>query len=382
MQRGEFSPETGRNRFPWILLERVIEHLTRKPLWTLRGGKAGVRHKSVTIREMARMLNVTPTTVSLALRGKGNISAARREEIRTLAAELQYAPNSVAQALRGALTHTIGVIINSFGNPFFTGVFAGIEAEMKPRGYSFWVAQSGDVPEKEKEQARQSAEQGVDGLIVLPCGQDFVHLEMLRAQGKPVVLIANQDGGGVFDAVVADNLRGGEAATRHLCPSRTLVHIAGPETQSMSVHRLRGFLNVLRERRPGCDPRDHIFPIARMGHKEGYAAMEAVLCCVAPPLSVFAVNDETALGALKRCRHARLSVPEDVEIIGFGNIDILDMVNVRLSTIHIPAEQMGREAARMLLRGIEDAGKTTPCVFVLGVDIVPGDTTLERRAAF
>jgi LacI family transcriptional regulator len=343
--------------------------------------KNGMRHKSVTIREMARMLDVTPTTVSLALRGKGNISAARRREVRDLAAKLHYAPNSVAQALRGALTHTIGVIINSFGNPFFTGVFAGIEAEMKPRGYSFWVAQSGDVPEKEKEQARQSAEQGVDGLIVLPCGQDLAHLEILRDQGKPVVLIANQ-GSGAFDAVVADNLHGGEAATRHLCVSRTLVHIAGPEAQSMSAHRLRGFLNVLRERRPDCDPREHVFPIARMGHKEGYAAMEAVLRRVPPPLSVFAVNDETALGALKRCRRERLSVPEDVEIIGFGNIDILDMVNVRLSTIHIPAEQMGREAARMLARGIEDAGKTAPRVSVLDVDIVPGDTTLKKTAAF
>lgn len=332
--------------------------------------------KTVTIRQLAELAGVTPTTVSLALRGKGKISATKREEIRRLADELNYSPSSAAQALRGSATRTIGVIINFFDNPFFSAVFAGIESEMKPRGYSFWVAQSGDDLEQEREQARRLAARGVDGLIVLPCGRDMRHLDELRRSGKPVVLIGNRDDEGTFAAVVADNLRGGETATRRLAPERTPVHIAGPRNQSMSEQRCRGFARVLLSNRPGCDAERHIFHIARMGHAEGYAAMERVLREWPLPLSIFAVNDETALGVLKFLRRNALAVPGDAEIIGFGNIALLDMISARLSTVHIPAEQMGREAARLLLHAVETRDKHTP-LSILDVAFVPGDTTLN-----
>ncbi|MDR0467217.1 MAG: LacI family transcriptional regulator [Deltaproteobacteria bacterium] len=334
-----------------------------------------MQKKNVTIRQLAHMLQVTPTTVSLALRGKGHISTARRDEIRQLAARLEYVPSAVAQALRGSATHTIGVVINFFDNPFFSAVFAGMETEMRRRGYAFWVTQSGDDPRQEREQVRQLAERGVDGLIVLPCGEDLRHLEDLRQRGKPVVLIGNLGGQDGFAAVAADNLRGGETAARSLCAERPRVHIAGQETQSMSALRRQGFVNVLRESRPDIDPDQYIHRIARMGHAEGYAAMEAIVRSRPLPLSIFAVNDETALGALKYCRRKGLSVPADVEIVGFGNIAFLDMFSARLSTVNIPAGTMGREAARMLLHRIE-GGEEDGCVSILETSFVPGETTL------
>ena len=337
-----------------------------------------MRKKNVTIRQLAKIMQVTPTTISLALRGKGNISPARREDIRQLAARLGYVPSAVAQALRGSATRTVGVVINFFDNPFFSAVFAGIETEMKRRGYSFWVAQSGDDPVTEQEQMRQMAERGVDGLIVLPCGEDVRHLEQLRQRGKPVVLIGNLDENSGFDAVVADNLHGGEAAARSLCAERARVHIAGPAAQSMSALRCQGFINVMRESRPERDPDQYIHRISRMGHAEGYAAMEAVVRTHPPPLSVFAANDETALGVLKFCRRKGLSVPGEVEIVGFGNIAFLDMISLRLSTVDIPAEKMGREAACMLLRRIEGE-KEDRRVSVLETVFVPGETTLKKH---
>ncbi|MDR2819822.1 MAG: LacI family transcriptional regulator [Desulfovibrio sp.] len=338
-----------------------------------------MRQKNVTIRQLAEILQVTPTTVSLALRGKGKISEARRAEIRKLAAKLNYTPSSVAQALRGSATHTIGVIINFFDNPFFCAVFAGIEAEMKRRSYSFWVAQSGDDPAQEQQQARQLIARGVDGIIVLPCGQDMRYLENFRRRGKPSVLIGNQDRGGLFAAVVADNLRGGEIAARNLCMQRMRLHIAGPENQSMSRLRCQGFMNMLRESQPDSDPAEHIHRINRMGHAEGYTAMVAIMQKYTPPLSIFAVNDETGLGVLKFCRRMGLSVPGEVEIIGFGDIAFLDMINMRLSTVRIPAEQMGREAARMLLRSIEN-GDEHGSLTMLETSFVPGETTLKTSA--
>jgi len=332
--------------------------------------------KKVTLRQLAEMLQVTPTTISLALRGKGKISAARKEEIRQVATQLGYVPSSVAQALRGSATRTVGVVINFFDNPFFSAVFAGIETEMSRRGYSFWVAQSRDDPGQEREQVRQLAERGVDGLIVLPCGEDLRHLEDLRQRDKPVVLIGNLGGQSAFAAVVADNLHGGEMAARNLCAERPRVHIAGPEKQSMSALRCRGFVNVLRESGPKLNPGQYIHRISRMGHAEGYVAMEAVVRKHPPPLSVFAVNDETALGVLKFCRRKGLSVPGDVEIVGFGNIAFLDMISARLSTVDIPASKMGMEAARMLLRRIEGEEEDGQ-VFVLETAFLPGETTLK-----
>ncbi|MDR2572822.1 MAG: LacI family transcriptional regulator [Desulfovibrio sp.] len=336
-----------------------------------------MQRRNVTIRQLAEMAGVTPTTVSLVLRGKGNISAARREQIHRLARELNYSPSSAAQALRGSATHTIGVVINFFDNPFFSEVFSGIESEMKPRGYSFWVAQSGDEPAQEEAQVRQMAARGVDGFIVLPCGQNPLHLEKVQESGKPVVLIGNHTGKQTFSAVVADNLRGGEIAAARLDPEGMPLHIAGPRNQSMSVLRRRGFLNILRKNRPGCDPAEHIHTISRMGHAEGYTAMEALARKYSPPLSIFAVNDETALGALKFCRCNGLSVPGDVEIVGFGNIAMLDVLCAKLSTVSIPAGQMGREAARILLRAVETRRRDTSLT-VLDVAFVPGKTTLNK----
>ncbi|MDR2800364.1 MAG: LacI family transcriptional regulator [Desulfovibrio sp.] len=337
-----------------------------------------IRQKKITIRQLAEMADVTPTTVSLALRGKGNISTVKREHIRRLAEELNYSPSQAAQALRGSATHAIGVIINFFNNPFFNTLFAGIESEMKPRGYSFWVAQSGDDPVQESVQARQMAARGVDGLIVLPCSQDVRHLEELQQAGKPVVLIGNHVEEKKFAAVVADNLRGGEIAAARLAPGRMPVHIAGPQNQSISILRCRGFLNIVQKNRPAYEAMAHIYRIPRMGHAEGYAAMEALARKYYPPLSIFAVNDETALGVLKFCRCNGLSVPRDIEIIGFGNITLLDMLCSKLSTVNIPTEQMGRKAARLLLQAVEEPERNMS-LSVLDVAFVQGETTLNGR---
>jgi DNA-binding LacI/PurR family transcriptional regulator len=337
-----------------------------------------IRQKNITIRQLAEMADVTPTTVSLVLRGKGNISAAKREQIRRLAEELNYSPSPAAQALRGSATRAIGVIINFFNNPFFNTLFAGIEGEMKPRGYSFWVAQSGDDPVQESVQARRMAARGVDGLIVLPCSQDLSHLEELQQGDKPVVLIGNHVEEKTFTAVVADNLHGGEIAAARLAPERMPIHIAGPQNQSMSILRCKGFLNTVQKNRPGCKAMAHVYKIPRMGHAEGYAAMEALARNYYPPLSIFAVNDETALGVLKFCRCNGLSVPKDVEIIGFGNITLLDMICAKLSTVNIPTEQMGREAARLLLQAVETPGRSAS-LSVLDVAFVQGETTLNGR---
>jgi LacI family transcriptional regulator len=298
---------------------------------------------------------VSSATVSLVINGKGNINEQTREKVKKIAAEFNYVPNITARALRQGRMNSIGVVINRFHNPFFFSVFKGIEDIVGSRGYTFWVSQSQDSLAKEKEQVLALADRGVDGLIVMPCARGHSHLESVRERYRiPVVLIANHFDKVAFPAVVADNAAGARMAVEHLMAlGRPVVHIAGAMSQSMVKLRREAFRAVVRERLGRGQADRFIFEVAELTPACGCRVMEEVMAAFTPPLSIFVVNDETAMGVMRYCRDHGLRIPEDIALVGFGNVELLENLGIPLSSVNIPAVEMGRKAAEMVIGLVE-----------------------------
>lgn len=336
--------------------------------------------KKTTIRDIAKAVGVSAAAVSMALNDKGSLPEARREEIKRVARELHYSPSPVARALRGGRTKSVGVVINYFNNPFFRDFFAGLEQVTDARGFSFWASQSHDTLKKERQLVRMLAEHGMDGLIVLPCCQSEAHLEMaVKTFGIPVVLISHffEDR---YAAVVADNLRGADLAARHLLSldSRPILHIAGPQEKSGIADRRLGFCRAMARARPDFSEEDSVFFVPGLTAEAGFGVMSRVLERYAPPVSLFVVNDEVALGVLTFCRERGLRIPEDVAVVGFSDIDILKTLGIPLTTVRIPQKAMGETAGRILLDLIEHpARRAHPPVVTMPVTLVVRGSTVQ-----
>ena len=342
------------------------------------------REPRVTIQDIARAAGVSPATVSLVLNGKGSINEATRARVQQIAKDKHFVPNPVARALRGGRTLSLGVVVNHLQNPFFTSVFNGIERVTDAGGYTVLVSQTHDDLAKEQAQVQLMAERGVDGLILLPCSQDSSHLdEVARRYGLPVLLIGNFFEGREYLSVVADNWNGACKAVQHLIGlgRQPVVHIAGPATQTMCLFRRRAFETTMAQRVPGFSPAGSVFPVTAMTPAEGYRAMAQVLERHPVPLSVFVVNDDTALGVLRYCAEHGLRIPEDVALVGFSDIETLGYLNVPLTTVRIPAEAMGEKAAAILLASIAQGGLPEPERLVLPVELVERGSTRLPAAA-
>jgi len=327
------------------------------------------RVKRVTLEDIAKIVGVSRATVSLALNGKGTLPERRRDEIKRVAAELNYIPNPLAQALRGVRTHSIGVVTNYFSNIYFRDFYVGLEGAADTQGFSFMVSQAYESIEKEKQQVARFSEYGVDGLIVLPCSQENEHLLRVSALGIPVVLISNTLGDD-FAAVVADNVRGTELAVSHLLSldERPVFHIAGPLNQSAQQLRRETFCRVMHEARPGVTP--EVYKAKGLRAEAGYACMQKIFREHESPFSLFVCNDETAMGVMTFAREHNLRLPDDVAISCFSGDTAFSSIGVPISTVAVQSRRMGEMTARLLLDLIEHPEeRDSPPVITLPVSL-------------
>jgi LacI family transcriptional regulator len=315
------------------------------------------------------------------MNGKGSINTATRKRVLDIANNLNYIPNKAAQALRGAHTKTIGVVINNMHNSFFTEVFRGIEKIADLRDYTYMVCQTHNDITKEQRQLRQLAENGVDGIILLPGTDNSNHIkEIERKYNIPIVLIGNHFENEQFLSVVADNSNGARMAVKHLLTlgDRPIVHIAGPQNQTMCLFRYRAYIEVLFENIPDLKKDEYVFNIPEMAPSQGYNIMEKILEKQRLPLSIFAVNDETALGVLRYCNEHKLKIPEDVAIVGFSDIELLTEMDIPLTTLRIPAEELGQKAATMLISAIVSHTPQNYERVVLPVELIVRESTKKE----
>ena len=337
----------------------------------------------VTLKDLAKELNVSCSTVSRALKDFPGISPATKKAVTDLAQKYNYRPNAIALSLRSQKTNIIGVVIPEIVHFFFSTVISGIEDEAISEGYNVMVCQSNESYEREADSIDALMAARVDGLLVSISREtsDIRHLQKVVDEGTPMVFFDRLVNGMNAPSVIVDDYQGAYDATEHLINQgcKNIAHLEGPDNLIISRKRKEGFISAHEDRELSYDKK--LVAECREGTKEeAKAIFQKLLAQDIPIDGVFANNDMAALGALEACREKGLNVPGDIAIVGFSNWQFSSLVHPALTSVAQPGYEMGRKAARMMIDRI-DADKDAPQVNdveILDTELIVRDSSMRN----
>lgn len=317
--------------------------------------EANERHGRVTIHDVAAAAGVSKSTVSRILDERlprSESDTARR--VREVATRLGYVRDVSAASLRRGQTNTIGVIVPRLTDTVMAMLYEALARACARSGRFAIVATTEDEPHADRTAAQTLLQRGVDGLVLSTAreGDDFAG--ELADRGVPFVLALRSDGRSL--ASVGDDRLGGYLATRHLLDlgHRRIGIIAGPGYASSSKGRLEGYEQALREAGVPLDPA--LVVESTFGIDSGAEAAERLMNLPQPPTALFAVNDNTAIGALSTLARRGLSVPGDVSLVGYNDIPIVSRLPIPLTTVRVPFDQIASAALELMTRPPDMAG--------------------------
>jgi LacI family transcriptional regulator len=307
---------------------------------------------AVRLKDIARDLGVSVVTVSKVLRGNKDISDATRRRVLKRMKELNYQPNMMARGLASGRTYTVGLVVPDLVHPFFAEFAKSLSGVLRTNKRALILASSEEDPDVERQEIRTLLSRGVDVLIIASCQANLRNFYELGDVRTPYLLFDRNFPHLAAHFVGADDVQVGEMATRHLIEigRRRIAHIGGKNT-SPSFDRLRGYRNALAESRLTA-LENYIIVRERMeesGDVVGFQAMQELLKLDPRPDAVFCYNDLTAIGAIEATFQAGLRVPEDIAVIGCGNLRYANYLRVPLSSIDHGTAELGRIAGEFAL---------------------------------
>ena len=310
-----------------------------------------------TIKDIARELNVSSSTVSRALKDYPGISEETKRKVKDMANKLNYRPNAIALSLRKSRSFTIGVIIPEVVHFFFSTVVSGIEEVAFSRGYNVILTQTNEKLEREKSSIETMLSNQIDGFLVSYSKEttNFEHFSKLLDKGYPIVFFDRvpEIPGAIH--VIVDDHKGAFEATKHLLLQgySTIVHLAGPSNLKISQERMRGYQDALKSF--GIEPNPNLIVECPQGTEEEAEKITARLFNEHTPRpdAFFANNDMAAVGAMMAAKRAGFLVPEEIGIVGFSNWQFCSMVDPSLSSVAQPGSRIGAKATDILLDLIE-----------------------------
>lgn len=315
--------------------------------------------KNYTIKDIAKNLHISPSTVSRALSDHPDISEETKTLVQLKARELNYNPNYAARNLKLKKSKTIGVLVPEIEHHFFSAVISGIEEVAYRSGYTIIVSRSNEDVEREKLNLNAFYANRVAGVIasIAQTTTDGSHFKRIIENHIPFVffdrVIENID----TCKVIIDDKVSAYNAVKFLIDKgyKKIAHFAGSGELNISKYRLVGFKEAMIE--AGLEIKDQWIIRGGLHESDGYRAFEKLLTLNSLPEAIFAVNDPVALGALKKIREAGLEVPKDVAIIGFSDNPICEMIVPALTTVRQPAYEMGKISAELILESILNENK-------------------------
>jgi len=325
------------------------------------------------MKDIARELGVSVVTVSKVLRHHHDIGEETRERVLKRIKELNYRPNLAARTLVTGRSFTVGLVVPDLVHPFFSEVAKGLSRELRKKGYSLLIASSEEDPELEQQEIEQLLARRVDAMIVASARDSQDALRYLEEQKTPYVLIDRQFAGFEANFVGVDDHAVGDLATTHLINigCRRIAHIGGPVV-STAIGRLEGYRKALARHGMSCRPE---FVIAGRtgddaGDVSGYEAMHNLLAQQPAPDGVFCYNDPVAMGAMKAILMAGRRIPEDIAVIGCGNVHYAGLLRVPLSSIDQDSDAIGDNAARLALSLVESKKAPAPTSILLDPKLI------------
>jgi LacI family transcriptional regulator len=345
-----------------------------------------MKFNQITIKDIARELGISPSTVSRALKDHPDISKDTKKAVNELAEKLNYQPNIVALNLRQKKTNTIGVIIPEVVHFFFSTVISGIEDVAYSAGYNVIFAQSNESYQREVAHVKTMFNSRVDGLLLSLSREttNFDHVESIISRGVPIVFYDRMYNSPTSSKVIVDDYAGAKEAVNHLIEQgcKQIAHIIGAPNLIISSDRLRGYSDALKENKIEIN-KDLIIQSESGTFEEGKKLTQALLASKKGVDAIFCNNDPLAMGAMMAIKEKGLKIPQDIAIVGFSNWFFGELMEPSLTSIDQPGYEMGQEAARILIRQIDmkvkDQGEPIQETKILKTKLIIRESSMKKQ---
>lgn len=306
--------------------------------------------KPATIKDIARKLNISISTVSRALRNANDVNSDTKKAVLALSEELKYQPNRLAISLREKQTHTIGVIVPNL-DYVLSMMVRGIDEVALEAGYTVMVCQSNESFGREIVNTRRLLESLVDGFIISVSSEtkSFEHFRKIQERNLPIVVFDRVTPDLIAPSVRIDNEDGGFQATEHLIEQgyKRIAILAGPKNLGISNKRMDGYLNALKKYK--IKKEDALIIHCDFNQDYAYFATKELLAMKKRPDAIFTISDRMAIGAMLAIKEKGLKMPDDIGLVGFNNEPVTNLVTPSISSIEMSAFEVGKAAAKLFI---------------------------------
>lgn len=328
---------------------------------------------AATIKDVAKYAGVSISTVSKYING-GRVREKNRQRIEEAIKALDFKVNELARGLKTNRTMTVGVLIPSLENIFFTSIISYMENILLKNRYSTIVCDYRNDVKLEKIKFEFLMDKMVDGIIMVPHEEDIQYINKAFEKNIPVVLIDRMAKGIECDVVLTDNLNASYNAVEQLIMRghRRIGIICGPKDVYTTQERLKGYIRVHEDYSLQID--DRLIKFGNYDVESGYNLLLRLLEEVPPPSAVFVTNYEMTVGAVMAVNEKNICIPKDLSLIGFDNIQLAKVVKPSLSIVTQPIQQIGETAATILLKRMKGDYDKFPSVYRLKTQLLLGES--------
>jgi LacI family transcriptional regulator len=309
--------------------------------------------KAPTMRDVARLAEVSVATVSAVANGTGGVSPKRAERVRKAMEALDYHADQIARSLKTGRTQVLGMILPDVTNPFYPEVIVGAEEIARAANYSVMMCNANEDPQQEQQQLNTLFSHRVDGVLIA-CSDPAISFDRLMRRRFPIVCFDRIPPGFQGDTAATDNFQGAHEATRHLIElgHERIAILAGRVSLSTHSSRLEGFRRAMAD--ADLPVRDEFCWPGGMQPQAGYDFAGRLFALRRKPTAVFCTNNKLLLGFVRAMGEAGVRCPEDISVVGFDDFTWTENFHPRLTTVAQPARELGGRAMQLLIDRVEN----------------------------
>ncbi|MGB8490774.1 MAG: LacI family DNA-binding transcriptional regulator [Bacteroidales bacterium] len=338
-------------------------------------------NRYITIYDIAKALNISPSTVSRGLNDHPHIHNDTKKKIRSVAREMGYQQNKFASSLRKKRTETIGVVVPKLDSYFMAQVISGVEKVTNKHGYGLIISQSQESGKQEKLCVSTMFDSRVDGMLISLAfdTKSLDHFDILFEKDIPVVFFDRGAECHGCMTVAIDNYRAGYEATTHLIEQgcSRIMHIGGNLLRNVYSGRFLGYKQALLDNGIAFN-KDFVF-ISDLTGQSGHDLMRKALKMDMKPDGIFAANDTSAVAAILELQKWGIKVPEDTAVIGFNNEPLSQVIQPNLTTVDYPAREIGEVAATSLINKLNNSQSINLSTVILEHKLIIRGSSLRKH---
>jgi len=337
--------------------------------------------KEVTIYDIAKVLNVSPATVSRGLKDHPGIRKDTKKRIVKTAEKMGYQHNSFASNLRKKTSKTVGVIVPRLDSYFMSSVIAGMEKILNGAGYNLIISQSQESVKKEIASTQTLFHGRVDGLLVSLSSEtkNLDHFDPIFNKKIPLIFFDRVIELPHCTSIVINNEKAGYDATMHLIENgcKRIAHITGSLNRNVYADRLKGFKKALSEKKIAYDQK--LVFTDSLTDAAGAVVANEILSMTKKPDGVFTANDTSAVACMRELKRGGIKIPSDIAFVGFNNDPISRVIEPNLSTIHYPGEEMGEMAATTLINSLKHLSASKLNKVIINHELIVRQSSVRKK---